>query len=85
MLISVDVAIFPYNCSDQTNNVRRPESIPGKSQPPHLNTFDHKSTEFMITFLELFPHSSFILCRELSIVLIRIKNNDNTSGSLLLS
>ena len=67
MLISVDVAIFPYNCSDQTNNVRRPESIPGKSQAPHLNTFDHKSTEFMITFLELFPHSSSIICRELNI------------------
>ena len=32
-----------------------------------LNTFDHKSTEFMITFLELFPHSSFIICRELNI------------------
>ena len=34
-LIFADVIIFPYDCSDQTNNVRKPEPITGNSLQPH--------------------------------------------------
>ena len=65
VLISVDIGAFSNYGSDQKSNVRRPEPKPGNCQAPHLILLITR-VEFMITFLELVPHNSFIICRELN-------------------